>query len=118
LSIPDFNVAEKHFLFLYEYLKNYSTQNFIIQTFNFNHYVYQSLLKMDLEKFWKHELYYRKLLNYSPYTYLAVLIYKHQVEEKLYLKISKIESELKYLIEKFDSQIEMFPTPQLVFKKF
>ena len=118
LSIPDFNVAEKHFLFLYEYLKNYSTQNFIIQTFNFNHYVYQSLLKMDLEKFWKHELYYRKLLNYPPYTYLAVLIYKHQVEEKLYLKISKIESELKYLIEKFDSQIEMFPTPQLVFKKF
>jgi len=118
LTIPDFNVAEKHFLFLYEFLKNYPTQNYIIQTFNFEHYVYQNLVKMDLDWFWQQELKYRKMLFYPPFAELAVLIYKHQVEEKLYLKISKIESELKYLIQNLNAEVEIFPTPQLVFKKF
>ena len=58
------------------------------------------------------------MLSYPPFAELAVLIYKHQVEEKLYLKISKIESELKYLVQNLNVEVEIFPTPQLVFKKF
>ncbi len=118
LSIPDYNVAEKHFLFIYEFLKNYSTKNFIIQTFNPEHYVYQSLLKMDLDWFWKKELEFRKQFSYPPYTELAVLIYKNQIEDKLYAKISKIEAELRYLIQNLWYEINLYTTPQLVYKKF
>jgi len=116
LLLPDFNVAEKHFLFLNEFFKKYKTSNFIIQTFNIDHYVYQNLL--DLEAFWKKELEYRKQLNYPPYTDLAVIMYKSEIEDRLYRKISKLESELKYLIEKEWQNIDIFPTPQLVYKKF
>jgi len=118
LWIPDFNVCEKHFMQLYEIVKNYPTKNFIIQTFNFEHYVYQNLLKLDINGFWKKELSFRKMLNYPPFSELSVLMYKNQIEEKVYLKISKLESELRYLAEKNEEDIEIYPTPQLVFKKF
>jgi len=118
LSVPDFNSAEKHFLSLYELIKNYSTENYIIQTYNFDNFVYQNLLHLDLEWFWKKELEFRKKLNYPPYEEIALLLYKHEIEEKLYLKISKLEKELKYLVEKNNQTISIYPTPQLVYKKF
>ncbi len=118
LTIPDFNVSEKHFLNLYEFIKNYKTKNFIIQTYNFDNYVYKYLSKLDLNWFWKTELSFRKQLNYPPFSELAVIIYKNQIEEKLYSKISKLESELKYLVEKINKTIEINSTPQLIFKKF
>ncbi len=118
LSLPDFNVAEKHFLFLYEFIKKYSTSNFIIQTFNRDHYVYKHILKLDLNGFWEQELEFRKMFSYPPYSELAVLMYKSEIEDRVYRKISKLESELKYLIEKENTNIEIFPTPQLVYKKF
>jgi len=118
LFLPDFNVAEKHFLFLYEFIKKYTTSNFIIQTFNINHYVYESILKLDLNYFWEKELKFRKQFFYPPYSEIAVIMYKTEVEESLYRKISKLESELKYLIEKENIEIEIFPTPQLIYKKF
>lgn len=118
LSIPDFNAWEKHFLFLYEFIKKYSTTNFIIQTFNFDHYVYHNILKLDLEWFWEKELKYRKQFNYPPYTEIAVIMYKSEIEDRLYRKISKLESELKYLIENQNYDIKLFSTPPLVYKKF
>jgi len=118
LSLPDFNIAEKHFLFLYEFIKKYSSSNFIIQTFNKEHYVYKYLLKLDLNGFWKHELNFRKMFSYPPYSELAVFMYKSEIEDRVYRKISKLESELKYLIEKENTNIEIFPTPQLIYKKF
>jgi len=118
LLLPDFNVWEKHFLFLYEFIKKYRTLNFIIQTFNIEHYVYKSILKLNLDDFWKQELEFRKSLNYPPYTELAVIMYKTEIEDRLYRKISKLENELKYLIEKENTHIEIYPTPQLVYKKF
>lgn len=118
LSIPDFNIAEKHFLFLYEFIKSYSTNNFIIQTFNKEHYVYKNILDLDLDWFWKDELKYRKVLEYPPYNEMAIILYKNQIEEKLYRKISKLESELKYLIQINNFNINLFPTPQLIYKKF
>jgi len=118
LSLPDFNVAEKHFLFLYEFIKKYKTSNFIIQTFNIEHYVYKYLSQLDLDWFWKKELEFRKQFNYPPYSELAVIMYKTEIEDRLYTKISKLESELKYLIEKENVKIDIFPTPQLIYKKF
>jgi len=118
LTIPDFNVWEKHFLFLYEFIKKYPTSNFILQTFNIEHYVYKYLLQLDLDGFWQKELEFRKQFLYPPYVDLVVIMYKTEVEENLYRKVSKLESELKYLIEKEKQDIQIFPTPQLIYKKF
>lgn len=118
LSIPDFNVAEKNFLFLYEFIKKYSTSNFIIQTYNIEHYIYKYILNLDLEWFWKQELKYRKAFSYPPYSELAILKYKTEIEDSLYRKVSKLESELKYLLEKENLKIDIFPTPELIYKKF
>jgi len=118
LSIPDFNVWEKHFLYLYEFIKKYKTSNFIIQTFNANHYVYKNILKLDLQWFWNKELEYRKQFSYPPYAEITLILYKSEIEENLYKKISKLESELKYLIETQNYDINIFSTPPLVYKKF
>ena len=118
LSIPDFNVWEKHFLFLYEFIKKYPTSNFIIQTYDIEHYVYKYILQLDLDWFWEKELEYRKQFNYPPFSEIVVLKYKNEIEESLYRKMSKLESELKYLIEKENIDIEIYQTPQLVYKKF
>ena len=118
LSIPDFNVAEKNFLFLYEFIKKYSTSNFIIQTYNIEHYIYKYILNLDLDWFWKQELKYRKAFSYPPYSELAILKYKTEIEDSLYRKVSKLESELKYLLEKENLKIDIFPTPELIYKKF
>ncbi len=118
LLLPDFNVAEKHFLMMWEFIHNYDCKNYILQTFNTNHYVYKYLLNLDLYWFWKEELKYRKQFSYPPYFQLAILMYKSEIEDKLYRKISKLESELKYLIGLEQVDIEIFPTPQLIYKKF
>ena len=103
---------------MYEFIKKYPTSNFIIQTFNIEHYVYKYILQLDLNWFWKEELKYRKQFNYPPFSEIVVLKYKSEIEESLYKKISKLESELKYLIEKENINIEIYQTPQLVYKKF
>jgi len=118
LSIPDFNLWEKHFLFLYEFIKKYSTSNFIIQTFNKDHYVYKNILKLNLDWFWKQELKFREQFFYTPYSEIALILYKSDIEEKLYRKISKLENELRYIIENWNYNIQVFSTPPLVYKKF
>lgn len=118
LTMPDFNACEKHFLFLYEFIKKYKTQNFIIQTFNPNHYVYCNILKLDLNWFWKKELKIRESFNYPPFCEIAMILYKSEIENRVYNKISKLESELRYLAQTQDYKIEIFPTPALIFKKF
>ena len=80
--------------------------------------MYKYLLQLDLDGFWEKELEFRKQFLYPPYVDLAVIMYKTEVEERLYNKISKLEKELKYLIEKEKQDIQIFPTPQLVYKKF
>lgn len=118
LSIPDFNSSEKHFLFLYEFIKKYKSKNFIIQSFNVNHYVYLNILNLDLDSFWKKELEIRKNFNYPPFSEIAMILYRSEIEDRVYNRISKLESELRYLAEIEGFKIEIYPTPALVFKKF
>jgi len=44
---------------------------------------------------------YRKKYNYPPYTQMAIIMYKHEIEEKLFNKVDKLYKEILYLKEKY-----------------
>ena len=66
---------------LWEFINNYNCKNFIIQTFNINHHVYKSIVELDIDNFWHKELKFRKQFQYPPFTEVALLIYKTEIEE-------------------------------------
>ncbi len=118
LNVPDFNANYNNFLFLYETIQNYSPNAFLIQTFNPDAYSIKYATNIDFEWFKKQELTYRKQFSYPPFAQLAVLLYKNEIEEKLFNKVNKIYQDLEYLNEKLDFGLEIFPTPPLVYKMF
>lgn len=50
----------------------------IIQTFDQDHYVMQSVLHHSYLAFFQREMQYRHLGNYPPYTYMATLVFVHE----------------------------------------
>ena len=119
LNIPDYTAAEKNFYFLYEAIHNYQTANFIIQSFNTEQYSIRSACKMDTRLFTDQDNTYREKLQYPPYSDLCVLLYKHEIEERLYANVDKLHKELLYYKEKYWlNDIEIYTTPPLIYKKF
>ncbi len=118
LNVPDFNANYNNFLFIYETIKNYSPKAFLIQTFNPEAYSIKYATNLDINWFKKQELEYRQQFAYPPFGQLAVLLYKNEIEEKLFNKVNKIYQDLEYLKEKLNFEIEIFPTPPLVYKMF
>jgi primosomal protein N' len=50
---------------------------------------------------------------------MAIILYKHEIEEKLFNKVNKLYQELNYLKEKYQfSDLEIYPTPPLIYKIF
>ncbi|USN55230.1 MAG: hypothetical protein H6765_01115 [Candidatus Peribacteria bacterium] len=65
------------------------------------------------------ELAYRKLHNYPPYTDMCIIRYKHEVEERLYNSVNKLNQELLFLKESYGmNQLEIYTTPPLVYKVY
>lgn len=119
LNIPDYTAAEKNFYFLYEALHNYQTANFIIQSFNPEQYSIRNACKMDPEAFTQQDNIYREKLQYPPYSDLCVLLYKHDIEERLYANVDKLYKELLYYKEKYKLEdLQIYTTPPLIYKKF
>lgn len=119
LNIPDFNSNWRNFLFIYETLINYKTENYIVQTFNPWNYSIQYAIRLDILWFKKTELKNRLSFNYPPYTQMCAILYKDEIEEKLFNKINTLFQELLFLKEKYwNSTIEIFSTPALIYKMF
>ena len=119
LNIPDFNVWEKNFRLLYECFSKYNCKNFIVQTFNTQQYSIRSACKMDEKLFWEDENEFRKLNNYPPYADLCVILYKNEIEEKVFNKVDQLYKELLYLSQKYKTQdLEIYSTPPLIYKMF
>ena len=119
LNIPDFNANFNNFIFLYEAFEKHSTQNFIVQTFNPQNYSIKDACKMDFEWFREKELKYRKIYKYPPYTEICVIMYKNEIEEKLFNKVNTLYQDLLFLKEKSEfKDIEIFSTPPMVYKMF
>ena len=119
LNIPDFNVWEKNFHLLYECFLKYECKNFIVQTFNPWHYSIRNACRMNESLFWEEENQFRKMNKYPPFSELCVILYKNEIEEKVFNKVDQLYKELLYLAQKYQMQnIEIYSTPPLIYKMF
>ncbi len=119
INIPDYTAVYKNFLFLYEGINNIASKNFIIQTYNIDYPHIKFLVKNDFKGFREYELQQRKQYGYPPYNQLAIILYKHEIEEKLFNKIHSLFSELEYLKQKYKfEKIELYTAPPLIYKIF
>ena len=119
LNIPDFNVWEKNFHLLYEAFTKYNCKNFIVQTFNPEQYSVRNACRLDESWFWKEENLFREINKYPPYSDLCVILYKNEIEEKVFNKVDQLYKELLYLSTKYQmDDLEIYSTPPLVYKMF
>lgn len=119
LNIPDYNAAEKNFHFLYETFCKHQSPTFLVQSFNPEHHSIRNACKMDLQAFWEHEEPFRKAHHYPPHGEICVLLYKDEIEEKVFDKADLLYKELCYLKEKYQSEdLEIYSTPPLIYKIF
>lgn len=119
LNVPDYNVAEKNFNMLYHSFLNHKKANFIVQTFDPNQYSIRHACKLDPDAFWEEENDFRKKYKYPPYTDLCVLLYRNEIEEKVFARVDKLHKELLYLKEKYQiNDLEIYATPPLIYKIF
>lgn len=119
LNIPDYNSAEKNFLFLYETFLKYPSKNFIVQSFSPTHYSIRSACKLDKDGFIGTDSAFRKTYHYPPFADICVLLYKNEIEENVFNKVDKLYKELLYLKEKYElKDLEIYSTPPLVYKMF
>lgn len=62
---------------------------------------------------------YNKRFCYPPYTQLCVIMYKHEVEERLYTTVNKLYQELLFLKVSYQQEnLEIYSTPPLIYKAF
>lgn len=119
LQIPDYSSAEKNFSFLYEAFAKHQTDQFIVQSFNPDHYSIRNACKMDPQGFYAEDNVFRKSNLYPPFGEICIILYKHEIEESLFKKIDTLYKELLYLKEKYWlKEIEIFSTPPLIYKMF
>ena len=119
LNIPDFNVWEKNFHLLYECFSKYDCKNFIVQTFNPMQYSIRNACRMDEKRFREKENSFRELNKYPPYADLCVILYKNEIEEKVFNKVDQLYKELLYLAQKYQmNDLEIYSTPPLIYKMF
>lgn len=119
LNIPDFNAWEKNFHLLYECFSKYDCKNFIVQTFNPEQYSIRNACRMNEKLFREEENEFRRINKYPPYADLCVILYKNEIEEKVFNKVDQLHKELLYLAEKYKmNDIEIYSTPPLVYKMF
>ena len=119
LNIPDYTSAEKNFYFLYEAFTKHPTKDFIVQSFNPDHYSICNACKMDPQGFFQEDSIFRQEHGYPPFTELCVILYKNEIEQAMFAKVDMLYKELLYLKEKYGLQnIEITSTPPLIYKMF
>ncbi|HMT01031.1 MAG TPA: hypothetical protein PKC14_01780 [Candidatus Absconditabacterales bacterium] len=119
LNIPDFSSQENNFQFLYEGLSKHSSRHFIVQTSKPDNPSIRFACKLNPDGFFETENIFRKEHNYPPYHEICLLLYKNEIEEKLFSQVNKLYQELLYLKEKSDNPtIEITATPPLIYKIF
>ncbi len=119
LNIPDYSAAKNNFHFLYDTFKNHKCKNFIVQTFNPEYYSIRNACKLDKKWFEKEDNDFRKENNYPPYTDICMIMYKNEIEERLFNKVDKLHKELLYLKEKYQmNDLEIYSTPPIIYKIF
>ena len=119
LNIPDFNANERNFQLLYETFSKHTTPHFVVQTFNPHQYSIRSACRLNEEEFYKAEYTFREKYHYPPYGDLCVILYKNEIEEKVFSKVDTLYKDLLYLAQKYQMKdLEIYSTPPLIYKMF
>jgi primosomal protein N' (replication factor Y) (superfamily II helicase) len=119
LNIPDYTSSEKNFYFLYEWITKHQNCNFIVQTFNPSNYSIRKACKMNEQEFREEENKFREKHNYPPFSEICIILYKNEIEKRLFTKVDKLNKELLYLREKYMMKdLEIYTTPPLIYKMF
>lgn len=119
LNVPYYSAAKNNFHFLYDTFTSHNCKNFIVQTYNPESYSIRNACKMNKEAFLEEDNIFRKKNNYPPYWDICVIMYKNEIEERMFNKVDKLYKELLYLKEKYEIQeLEIYSTPPLIYKIF
>ena len=98
-------------------VKNYSCP-IIIQAYTIGHHSIQAACKQDDAFFWQEENRYRQDYAYAPYAEMAVVLYKHEIEETMFTRVNKLYQEFLFLQKKQWFTGEIFATPPLIYKMY
>ena len=105
LNIPDFRSSEVTFQLLNQVSgrsgRGEKSGEVVIQTYNPNHYAILYAKTNDYKGFFKSEMTNRKLLNYPPYYYMALIRIKGRDYEVLTSEVKKIKEYLSQNLSHF-----------------
>lgn len=119
LNIPDYNAAEKNFYFLYEAFVKHQCPNFLVQTMNPDHHSIRNACRLNPSGFFEVENQFREQHQYPPFGELCLILYKDEIEQKLFNKVDQLYKELLYLQQKYQVlDMEIYTTPPLIYKVF
>ena len=86
---------------------------------NPDHHSIRSACKLNKSDFFAKEYEFRKQYSYPPFWELCLILYKDEIEQKLFNKVDQLYKELLYLQEKYQlKELEIYTTPPLVYKIF
>ncbi len=75
--------------------------------------------KLDKEGFYQQEYAFRKQYSYPPLGELCIILYKDEIESKMFKKVDTLYQELLYLQQRYQmSEMEIYATPPLIYKMF
>jgi primosomal protein N' (replication factor Y) (superfamily II helicase) len=119
LSKPDFNASFDTFYSMYDGVRHHPHANIVIQSYSPEHEIFGFVGRADEAWFTQRDQSYKKQHSYPPYSQVCVLMYKHEVQTRVYRTVQKLFNELSYLREYHKrDDIQLYQTPPLVFKKF
>lgn len=117
LSIPDWKVSEHCYTMLSTCIAQYDCP-IIIQAYSVWHHALRAACAADEKLFWQEENTYREQYAYPPYAQMAIVFYRHEIEETMFTRVHKLYQELLYL-QKTDNFVgEIFATPPLIYKMY
>lgn len=117
LSIPDRKVSEHCYHMLDACIKNYTCPT-IVQAYSIWHHAILAACKQQDTLFWQEENTYRQQFQYPPYTDMALILYKHEVEETMFTRVNKLYQELLFLQKSLSFEGEIYATPPLIYKMY
>lgn len=117
LHIPDYKSEEKVFATLSSIIEHYQG-NIIVQSYKVDDPAIRFACSGDKDAFAQWEKVFRQAHGYPPFAQLAVILYKNEIEQKMFTTVNKLYQELLFLNEHADAKIEIYATPPLVYKMY
>lgn len=128
-NLPSYDSNYNSFMTMYNTIANHkNTNNFVIQTSNPDSDVVKYIYNMDIKWFLENDNEKRQIHLYPPSWEIVSLLYKNELETRLFNSVNKLYQEIIYMkniyiswlknIEDVNNMqlIEVFATPPMIYK--